>query len=86
MNKAKKRFIEKLRKKNKEDIIQLVVSVLEENYAMEQEIKRQKTITFSHQVVIRSILNSIHPIEFEFEEEERNDTTQQSKESLRSYA
>jgi hypothetical protein len=87
MDMHKKKFIEKLQKKSKQEIITLVCSVMEENFHLEQALKHQKYVTFSHEVVLKSILGHVSPIEFDFDEdEELIDTKKEEKESLRSYA
>ena len=85
MSKSKQRFIKKLEKKSKSEIITMFCHILEENYALEREIKRQKHITFSHEIVLKSLLSHVSPIDIDIDDDETDEITTEDKETLRSY-
>lgn len=88
IDKEKKKFLDKLRKQSKEDIIKLVIEALEENFILEQKLNQTKHVCFSHEIVLKSILSHVAPVNFEIEEVEEETPTDKpkEKESLRSYA
>jgi hypothetical protein len=87
MDKHKKNFIEKLQKKSKQEIITLVCSVMEENFHLQQALKHQKSVCFSHEIVLKSILSHVSPIAYDFDnDDEETKEKPVETESLRSYA
>lgn len=86
MNPQKKKFIDKLKKKQKNELIELVCDLYEHQFMMEKHIKHLKALCFSHQQVLRSVLNNQHPtLIFEGDDDEPEDIIPEEKESLRSY-
>lgn len=89
MNKHKKKFIDKLKRKSKDDLIQIICDLYEETFYQKKKIEKLQSLVFSHQQVIGSILDSRN-IKFIYEVIEEDDDEESmldktKKESLKSY-
>jgi hypothetical protein len=85
MNKAKKRFIDKLKKQSKNQLVDIICDLYEERFHMAKEIKRVKHVCFSHEIVLKSVLSHVSPIDIDIDDDETDEITTEDKETLRSY-
>ena len=92
MNKHKKKFIDKLKRQSKVELVDIIVDLWEARFHYKKEIEKLNSLVFSHQQVIGSILDSRN-IKFIYEvmETDEDDSENESmldktkKESIRSY-
>lgn len=61
MNKNKKKFIKKLKKQNKDDIIDIVCDLYEENFHYKKEIDYLNSVAFSQSETLKWVLNHKSP-------------------------
>lgn len=89
MDKKKKKFIEKLKKQSKSDLVQWITDLYEENFYHKKRIQELTSLVFSHQAVIHHILDH-RKIKFidiiEVDEDEKELELPEKKEDLKSYA
>ena len=88
LEKSKKRFIDKLLKKKKKDLVELICDQHEETYFLEKKIENLQSLVISHQQVIRSVLDN-QSVKFIYElseDDKLEELDKTKKESIKSYA
>jgi hypothetical protein len=89
MNTHKKKFIDKLKKKTKEELIEMVCNLYEEDYHQKKEIEHLHSLAFSHQQCLKFSLTHqsckfiYEVVEEDDEEEPLLDRTK--RDSVKSY-
>jgi hypothetical protein len=84
MNKQKKKFIAKLKKKSQSELIDIVCQLFEENYVQKKDIHYLKNLVMSHQITLKFALNTqknqfiSYELESEDEEEVVSDDIKKS--------